>query len=41
MYQTIFFVVVFAGMIYAAAKQIPQEDPEIAEARKRYGKAGD
>jgi len=41
MYQTIFFFAVIGGIIYAAAKQIPPESPDIIAARKRYGKVGD
>lgn len=39
--QTVVALAVFAGLGYAAWKQIPPEDPEIIEARKRYGRAGD
>lgn len=41
MIQTIVALAIFAGLGYAAWKQIPPEDPEIIEARKRYGRAGD
>lgn len=40
MYQTIFFFAVMAGIVYAAARQIPPESADIVEARKRYGKVG-
>lgn len=36
--QTVVAIAVFAGMGYAAWKQIPPEDPEIIAARKAYGK---
>lgn len=35
----IFFGLLMLGMVYVGWKQIPAEDPEIVEARKRYGKA--
>lgn len=41
MIQTIVALAIFAGLGYAAWKQIPPEDPEIIEARKRYGRVGD
>lgn len=36
--QAVLAIAVFIGMGYAAYKQVPPEDPEIVEARKRYGK---
>ena len=41
MIQTIVALAIFAGLGYTAWKQIPPEDPEIIEARKRYGRVGD
>jgi hypothetical protein len=41
MIQTILGIALFVGMGYAAWKQIPPEDPETIEARKRYGRVDD
>lgn len=41
MIQTIIGVAILAGLVYAAWAQIPPEDPEIIEARKRYGRVDD
>lgn len=39
MIQTVLGVAVMAGIVFAAWKQIPPEDPETIAARKHYGKA--